>query len=133
MLAQLTGRDRLALLLTGPGTHSAREVAHALGVPVAAVLPDDAARPRCYPTAPAQRHLTGAPARSARSAGQALRDHVAVDDSAADRGRCRAMTLNWPPAPPEQRDMHPQQCTRGSDRQPGPADAAPERTRRHRP
>ena len=29
-------------MLTGPGTHRPREVAHALGVPVAAALPDDA-------------------------------------------------------------------------------------------
>jgi hypothetical protein len=80
MLAQLTGRDRLALLLTGPGTHSAREVAHALSIPVAAVLPDDARTSALLSDGTGgQRQLTGgALMRSARSAGQALRAHVAV-------------------------------------------------------
>ncbi len=81
MLSQLAGgTTRLALLLTGPGTHPAREVAHALGLPVAAVLPDD---PRTAALlsdgAGGQRQLTGgALIRSARAAGQALRSHVAV-------------------------------------------------------
>jgi hypothetical protein len=43
MLAQLLGgSSRVALLLVGEGTHSPREVARALGVPVAATLPHDA-------------------------------------------------------------------------------------------
>jgi hypothetical protein len=43
MLSQLLGEaGRLALLLVGEGTHSPREVARALGVPVAATLPLDA-------------------------------------------------------------------------------------------
>jgi hypothetical protein len=42
LLSQLLGgQQRLALLLTGPGTHSAREVAGALGLPVLGSLPDD--------------------------------------------------------------------------------------------
>jgi hypothetical protein len=42
-LSQLArGGARLGLLLTGPGTHSAREVARALNLPVLAALPDDA-------------------------------------------------------------------------------------------
>lgn len=42
MLTSLLGdRDRMVLLLTGGGAHSAREVSAALGVAVGAVLPDD--------------------------------------------------------------------------------------------
>jgi hypothetical protein len=42
MLAQiLGGLDRVTLLLVGAGTHSSREVAKALGVPVTGTLPDD--------------------------------------------------------------------------------------------
>jgi hypothetical protein len=37
----LGGRQRLALLIVGEGTHAARDVSRVLGVPVAAVLPDD--------------------------------------------------------------------------------------------
>jgi len=80
MVTRLTGSSRVALLLTGPGTHSAREVAHALGVPVAAVLPDDSrAAALLSDGAGSQRYLSsGALLRSARSAGRALRDHVEV-------------------------------------------------------
>jgi hypothetical protein len=43
MLTQaLGGSSRVALLLVGEGTHSPRDVARALGVPVAATLPHDA-------------------------------------------------------------------------------------------
>jgi hypothetical protein len=38
----LGGGARLGLLFTGPGTHSAREVAQSLDLPVLAALPDDA-------------------------------------------------------------------------------------------
>jgi len=41
MLAQMRGAGRLALLLVGEGTHSAREVSKVLGVPVAGTLPHD--------------------------------------------------------------------------------------------
>ncbi len=42
MLADmLGGRQRLALLIVGEGAHPAREVSRALGLPVAAVLPED--------------------------------------------------------------------------------------------
>lgn len=76
----LGGSDQLALLLTGPGTHSAREVAHALRIPVAAVLPDDARAARLLSDGiGSRRHLTSTPLmRSARAAGAALRDHPAV-------------------------------------------------------
>jgi len=80
MLTQLVGRSRLALLLTGPGTHSAREISRALEIPVAAVLPDDAKtaallsdglRRRRRPTA-------GPLLRSVKAAGRELRGHMAV-------------------------------------------------------
>jgi hypothetical protein len=81
MMSQLLGgSSRLTLLLTGPGTHSAREVAHALSVPVAAVLPAD---PRTAILLSdglgKQRQLGGGPLmRSARTAARALRDHVTL-------------------------------------------------------
>ncbi len=80
MLTHLVGGARLTLLLTGPGTHSAREVAHALGLPVAAALPADSRTAAVLSDGQGgQRGLTsGALMRSARSAGNALRGHVAV-------------------------------------------------------
>lgn len=81
MLSQLTGgTTRLALLLTGPGSHSAREVAHALSLPVAAVLPDDSRTATLLSDGTGgQRQLTnGSLIRSARAAGEGLRGHVAV-------------------------------------------------------
>ncbi len=76
---QIGSRSRLVLLLTGPGTHSAREVAQALGVPVVAALPDDAKSATLLSDGVGgPRNLTsGALLRSARTAGQALRDHLA--------------------------------------------------------
>ena len=41
MLSAVTEASRIVLLISGPGTHPPREVSQALGVPVAAVLPDD--------------------------------------------------------------------------------------------
>jgi hypothetical protein len=76
MLTQLLdGKDRLVLLLTGSGTHSARDVAQALQMPVAAALPHD---PRAAALlsdgAGARHHLRAAPLlRSAGIAGAALR------------------------------------------------------------
>jgi hypothetical protein len=78
MLGHLVGGNaRLALILTGPGTHSAREVAHALAVPVAAVLPDDSRTAGLLSDGlGSQRNLArGSLIRSARAAGQALRRH----------------------------------------------------------
>jgi hypothetical protein len=78
MLTQLLdGKDRLVLLLTGSGTHSARDVAQALQMPVAAALPHD---PRAAALlsdgAGARHHLRAAPLlRSAGIAGAALRQH----------------------------------------------------------
>jgi hypothetical protein len=76
----LGGKSRLTLLLTGPGTHPAHEVAHALGVPVAAVLPADLRTARLLSDGfGGQRRLSsGSLMRSARAAGQALRDHATV-------------------------------------------------------
>jgi hypothetical protein len=79
ILTQLGVSSRLALLLTGPGTHSAREVAQALGIPVAAALPDDARSAAMLSdgVGGARSLSSGSLLRSARAAGQALRDHVA--------------------------------------------------------
>ncbi|HTA02090.1 MAG TPA: hypothetical protein VK802_17040 [Streptosporangiaceae bacterium] len=78
ILTQLGVSSRLALLLTGPGTHSAREVAQALGIPVAAALPDDARSAAMLSDGVGgERSLSsGSLLRSARAAGQALRGHV---------------------------------------------------------
>lgn len=76
----LDGSDRLALLVTGPGTHSPRQVAHALRLPVAAVLPADgrAARLLSDGIGP-RRPLRSAPLlRAAGAAGAALRGHPSV-------------------------------------------------------
>jgi len=81
MLRHLAGgSDRLALLLTGPGTHSVREVAHALGLPVAAVLPDDARSAALLSDGLGTHRqlMSGALLRAAAVAGRALRDHNAV-------------------------------------------------------
>jgi hypothetical protein len=79
MISQLLGdSSRLTLLLTGPGTHSAHDVAHAIGVPVAAVLPADSRTASLLSDGVGgQRQLGRGPLmRSARAAGQALRDHA---------------------------------------------------------
>lgn len=81
MLSELLGdSSRLTLLLTGPGTRSAREVAHALSVPVAAVLPADSRTASLLSDGlGGQRRLSsGSLMRSARAAAQALRDHATV-------------------------------------------------------
>jgi hypothetical protein len=91
LLSQLGVSSRLVLLLTGPGTHSAREVAQALGVPVAAALPDDARSAALLSDGVGgQRSFpSGALLRSARTAGQTLRDHVA--DSTTRSARADAL------------------------------------------
>ena len=80
ILAQLGGgSSRIALMLTGSGTHSAGEVAHALGVPVAAALPYDARSAALLSDGVGSRRklMSGGLLRSARTAGRALRDDVA--------------------------------------------------------
>jgi len=88
----LGGSSWLTLLLTGPGTHSAREVADALSVPVAAVLPADSRTASLLSDGSGgQRHLGSGPLmRSARAAGQALRDHArTMSGQPADAGVVR--------------------------------------------
>ncbi|MBO0822348.1 MAG: hypothetical protein J2P27_00645, partial [Actinobacteria bacterium] len=81
------GRDRVVLLLTGGGTHAARDVADALEAPVVAVLPHD---PRAAALLSdgigARRILRSAPLmRSARIAGAALRAHAGTQTGLAVR------------------------------------------------
>jgi hypothetical protein len=81
MLTQLVGSSsRLALLINGRGTHSAREVSRALGVPVAFALPDDSRSAALLSDGLGDwRNITsGALMRSARAAGRALRGDEAV-------------------------------------------------------
>ena len=81
MLRQLAdSRDCLVLLLTGPGTHTARDVTQALQVPVAAMLPNDVrAAALLSDGIGSRRHLRTAPLmRSARTAGAQLRQHAAA-------------------------------------------------------
>jgi hypothetical protein len=80
LLGQLLGGSgRLALLLTGPGTHSAGEVARALSVPVVAALPADSRAARLLSDGVGdRRHLARGPLIMAgAAAGKALREHRA--------------------------------------------------------
>jgi len=79
MLSQLLGDSaRIALLVTGPGTQSARDVARALRVPVAAVLPNDPRTAALLSDGTGGRKsVRSAPLmRAARTAGSALRGHA---------------------------------------------------------
>lgn len=80
MLAQVAGSSRLALLVTGSGTHSAREVGQALSLPVTAVLADDSRSAALLSDGLGGRRdlSSGALLSSARAAGLALRRHGAV-------------------------------------------------------
>jgi hypothetical protein len=92
MLRELLGDTaRLTLLLTGPGTRSAREVAHALSVPVAAVLPSDSRTASLLSDGlGGQRQLGNGPLmRSARAAARALRDHATMREQPAGGGVVR--------------------------------------------
>ena len=93
MISGLLGdKSRLTLLLNGPGTRSAREVAHALSVPVTAVLPADSRTASLLSDGlGGQRQLSSAPLmRSAWAAGQALRGHGPVmGGEPADTGPAR--------------------------------------------
>jgi hypothetical protein len=85
MLGQLLGgTSRVVLLVTGPGTHPPREIAATLGVPLAAVLPDDAASAAVLSDgSPRRRQFGSRPlVAAARSAGQALRKHATAQASA---------------------------------------------------
>jgi hypothetical protein len=74
----LDGKDRLVVLLTGPGTHAARDVAQALQLPVMAALPGDVRTAALLSDGiGARSRLRAAPLmRSARVAGAALRRHA---------------------------------------------------------
>lgn len=78
----LGGSERLALVVTGPGTHGARDVTQALRLPVAAVLPDDARTAALLSDGiGARRNIRSGPLmRSASTAGAALREHQAALD-----------------------------------------------------
>jgi hypothetical protein len=72
----LGGSARLALLLTGPGTHPAREVASALGLPVVAALPADSRTAAVLSDGLGDRGrlARGSLIRAAGAAGQSLRN-----------------------------------------------------------
>ena len=93
LLAQLVGRGaRLGLLLTGPGTHSAREIAHALKLPVLASLPDDSRSAGLLSDGLGdRRYLTrGSLIRAGSTAGQTLRRcHDVPSMSPAEAGATR--------------------------------------------
>ena len=74
----LDGKERLALVLTGSGTHAARDVADALQLPVVAALPNDARGAALLSDGlGARSRLRTAPLiRSAKPAGAALRRHA---------------------------------------------------------
>lgn len=79
MLTQLLGGpERLGLLLTGPGSHSPREVSEVLGLPVVASFPDDPRAAGVLSTGTGRRgQLASAPMlRSAKTTGHALRTRV---------------------------------------------------------
>jgi hypothetical protein len=80
-LKQLCGSNaRLVLLLTGPGTYPVREISDALGVPAAAVLPDDSRTAALLSDGLGGRRqlVSGHLLRSAKTAGFKLRAHEAA-------------------------------------------------------
>ena len=84
MLTQLLGGPgRVALLLVGEGTHSPREVARALGVPVAFALPSDEKTAQVLSDgAGSRRNLSARPLiRAAGPAGRALREAAGRADA----------------------------------------------------
>jgi MinD-like ATPase involved in chromosome partitioning or flagellar assembly len=93
----LDGTDRLVLLLTGPGTHTARDVAQALQVPVAAALPGDARTAALLSDGIGSRsRIRTAPLiRSAMVAGTALRRRAGTRSAAYPA----AATSSTPSAP----------------------------------
>jgi hypothetical protein len=78
MLDQLLGgTSRVALLVTGPGRHPAKEIADALGVPVIAVLPEDVRSAGVLSEGRQRRRFdSGELLTAARRAGVALRRHA---------------------------------------------------------
>ena len=110
MLGQLLdGLQRVTLLLAGEGSYAPRDVARALGVPIAGTLPDDRKAARVLSDgAGNRRSLPARPLlRAATTAGRQLRDRAtaAAPESGAGRAgsgarpRTRVMTeLSWPAA-----------------------------------
>jgi MinD-like ATPase involved in chromosome partitioning or flagellar assembly len=90
----LDGTDRLVLMLTGPGTHTARDVAQALQVRVAAVLPKDVRTAALLSDGTgAHRRIRTAPlVRSAKVAGAALRRHAGASSPAGSAALTQAST-----------------------------------------
>jgi len=84
MLRQLLGSTRqVALLVTGPGRYPAKEMTSALGVPVIAVLPDDASSAAVLSDGEQRRRFaSGDLMTAARRAGPMLRRHAASQVSA---------------------------------------------------
>ncbi len=94
MLAQLLGSaDRVVLLVNGPGTHPPREIADALGIEVAAVLPADTRSAAVLSDgAPRRRQFGSGPLMAAaKAAGLALRRHAAAQASAPVSGQFTAL------------------------------------------
>lgn len=90
MLGQLLGgTDRLALLVTGPGSHPASEIAETLGVPVAATLPADTRSAIVLSDgAPRRRQFASGPLMTAATrAGGAMRRHAALKAAAYAAGQ----------------------------------------------
>src|SRR5580704_17096156 len=79
MLGQLRGgTERVVLLLTGPGAYPAKEIAAALGVDVAATLPDDPKSAAVLSDGERRRRLgSGELMTAATMTGQVLRQRAA--------------------------------------------------------
>jgi hypothetical protein len=92
MLAQLHGGEgRLAIVLNGSGSHSARQVAAALGISVLAALPQDP-RTACVLSDGAETHRnlqSGSLMKAARMAGQSLRARGALAYAEAEQAEAR--------------------------------------------
>jgi hypothetical protein len=92
MLTQIIGgRERIAVILAGPGTYGAREIRDALGVDVAAELPHDPRTARLLSDGTgSRRSLDARPLmRAARVTARALRDRPAAPSPARPAGSRR--------------------------------------------
>ncbi len=98
MLAQLLGgTGRVVLIITGPGTHPAREIAGTLGVPVAAVLPADARSAVVLSDGgPRRRQFGSGPlVAAAQGAGHALRKHAAAQATSQAAAQATFSGTRW--------------------------------------
>jgi hypothetical protein len=89
MLTGLLGRQRLVAMLVGEGTCSARDVARAIGIPVAATLPHDAKTAAVLSDGSGNRRgLSARPlARAAIAAGRPLREAAQAAAAAGPAGQ----------------------------------------------